>query len=180
MQRWKAAGSAPRNVEDALWKRFRAAQDVFFTARDAANAAQDEEFAANAEVKEAILAEAEKLLPITDLEAARRAMANLSERWEAAGKVPRDRVKELEGRMRAVESAVRAAGDKEWKRTDPEKSARADDMVTKLQEAIAKIEADLGAARSAGDDRRVKDLEADLAGRQMFLDAALKAAADFS
>lgn len=41
MSRWKAAGSAPRNVEDKLWKRFRAAQDVFFTARDEANAALD-------------------------------------------------------------------------------------------------------------------------------------------
>jgi hypothetical protein len=179
MARWKAAGSAPRNVEDALWKRFRAAQDVFFGARDAANAAQDEEFQANAVVKEAILVEAEKLLPIKDLDAARRAMAGIAERWEAAGKVPRDRVKELEGRLRAVESEVRAASEKEWKRSDPEKSARADDMVAKLEKAIADLEADLAAAQSAGDARKVKDLEENLASRRVFLETALKAAADF-
>jgi hypothetical protein len=179
MQRWKAAGSAPRNVEDALWKKFRAVQDVFFSARDAANAAQDEEFAANATVKEAILAEAEKLLPITDLDAARRAMAGYSERWEAAGKVPRDRVKELEGRLRAVESAVRDASDQAWKRTDPEKSARADDMITKLEKAIADLETDLAAARESGDKKRIKDAEENLASRKSFLEMAQKAASDF-
>jgi hypothetical protein len=179
MQRWKAAGSAPRNVEDALWKKFRAVQDVFFTARDAANAAQDEEFAANATVKEAILAEAEKLLPITDLDAARRAMGALADRWEAAGKVPRDRIKDLEGRMRAVESALRTAGEKEWKRTDPEKSARADDMVGKLEKAIADLEADLAAAQESGDKKRIKDVEENLASRKSFLEMAQKAASDF-
>jgi hypothetical protein len=180
MTRWKAAGSAPRGVEDALWKRFRAAQDVFFTARDAANAAQDEEFRANAVVKEALLAEAEKLVPITDLDAARKAMAGIAERWEAAGKVPRDRVKEIEGRLRAVESAIRSASEKEWKRTDPEKSARADDMVSKLEAAIAELEADLAAAQTAGDTKRIKELEENLASRRAFLDMAQKAAADFS
>jgi hypothetical protein len=179
MTRWKAAGSAPRNVEDALWKRFRAAQDVFFTARDAANAAEDEEFRANAAVKEQILIEAEKLLPIKDLDAARRAMANISERWEAAGKVPRDRIKELEGRLRTVESAIRAASENEWKRTDPEKSARADDMVSKLEAAIADLEADLAAAQASGNAKKVKDIEGNLASRRAFLETAQKAAADF-
>jgi hypothetical protein len=180
MTRWKKAGSAPRDVEDDLWKRFRAAQDAFFSARDAANAVMEEEFRANAVVKEAILAEAEKLLPITDLDAARRAMADIAERWEAAGKVPRDRIKELEGRLRAVEQAVRSARDAEWKRSDPEKSARADDMVDKLEKAIADLEADLAAATDAGDKKKVKDIEENLASRKAFLDMAQKAASEFS
>jgi hypothetical protein len=180
MNDWKAAGPAPRAVDEDLWQRFRAAQDAFFAARDAANAEQDKEFAANAEVKRALLVEAEALVPVQDLDAAKRAFRQIAEKWDAAGKVPRSDMSELEGRMRKVEQAIRGVEDAHWRSSDPEKSARADDMVTKLQEAIAKIEADLGAARSAGDDKRVKDLEADLAGRQMFLDAALKAAADFS
>ncbi len=160
MTRWKAAGSAPRNVEDKLWKRFRAAQDVFFQARDAANAALDEEFAANAVVKEQLLVEAEALLPVTDLDKARRALNDIADRWEAAGKVPRGRVKELEGRLRTVEQAVRAAGEQEWKRSDPEKSARADDMIGKLQRAIDETREALAKAEAAGDARTVKDLSA--------------------
>ncbi|MDO9497597.1 MAG: DUF349 domain-containing protein, partial [Nocardioides sp.] len=45
MREWKAAGPAPKDVDDALWARFRGAQDTFFGARDAANAALDAEFA---------------------------------------------------------------------------------------------------------------------------------------
>lgn len=179
MSRWKAAGSAPRNVEDKLWKRFRAAQDVFFSARDAANAAQDQEFAANAEVKEQILVEAEALLPIKDLDAARSAWHGIADRWEAAGKVPRDRIKELEGRLRKVEQAIRAAGEQEWKRTDPEKSARANDMVSKLERAIVEAEEKLAKAQAAGDARRVKELESSIAGNRSFLEMAQKAQSDF-
>ena len=122
MREWKAAGPAPRDVDDALWKRFRGAQDTFFGARDAANAELDKEFAANAEVKEALLVEAEALLPVTDLEAAKTAFRDIAERWDAAGKVPRDRMKELEGRIRKVEQAIRGVEDEQWKRSDPEKS----------------------------------------------------------
>ena len=180
MRDWKAAGPAPKDVDDALWKRFRAAQDHFFGARDAANAALDEEFAANAEVKEELLVEAEALLPIEDLDAAKRAFRDLADRWDAAGKVPRDRMKDLEGRFRKVEQALRAVEDEQWRRSDPEKSARADDMVSKLEAAIAQVEADLEKARAAGHDKKVRELEENLASRQSFLEMARRASADYS
>jgi Domain of Unknown Function (DUF349) len=180
MRRWKAAGPAPREVEEELWTRFRAAQDTFFGARDEAMAAQDSEYAANAEAKEKLLAEAEALVPVTDVEAAKRAIRDLAERWDAIGKVPRDKIRPLEDRMRAVEQAIRGVEDEKWRRTDPEKSARADDMVAKLQEAIGKVEADLERARSAGDQKRVVELEDNLASRRAFLEMAERASADYS
>ena len=180
MRRWKAAGPAPRDVDEELWKRFRAAQDSFFSARDAANAAQDAEFAANAEIKEALLVRAEALVPVTDLEAAKAAFRDISDRWDAAGKVPRERMRDLEGRIRKVEQAIRGVEDEQWRRTDPEKSARADDMVSKLEDAIAKIESDLEAARSAGNGKLADELADNLASRQAFLEMARRAATDFS
>jgi DNA repair exonuclease SbcCD ATPase subunit len=179
MRDWKAAGPAPKDIDDELWKRFRGAQDAFFGARDAANAAQDAEFAANAEVKEKLLVEAEALLPVTDVEAAKRAFRDLADRWDAAGKVPRDRMKDLEGRIRKVEQEIRSLEEEKWKKSDPEKSARADDMVSKLEQAIADIESDLEKARAAGNEKQVKDLEENLASRQSFLDMAKRASADF-
>src|SRR5690606_19937358 len=180
MRDWKAAGPAPRDVEDKLWKRFRGAQDKFFGNRDAANAALDEEFAGNAEAKEAILVEAEALLPVTDLDAAKAAFRALADRWDEAGKVPRDRIRDLEGRMRKVEQAIRGVEDDQWRRTDPEKSARADDMIGKLQTAIDEIRAELDEARAKGNDKKVKQLEENLESRQAFLDMARKAAEEFS
>jgi hypothetical protein len=180
MRRWKAAGPAPRDIDDELWKRFRAAQDSFFAARDAANAAQDAEFAANAETKEKLLVEAETLVPVTDLDAAKAAFREISVRWDAAGKVPRERMRDLEGRIRKVEQAIRSVEDEQWRRSDPEKSARADDMVSKLEDAIAKIESDLASARAAGNDKLATDLAENLASRQAFLEMARRAATDFS
>ncbi len=180
MKQWKAAGPAPRDVDDALWKRFRGAQDTFFGARDAATAEQDKEFAANADAKDKLLVEAEALLPVDDLEAAKRAMRDIADRWEAAGKVPRDRMKELEARIRKVEQSIRDAESEQWKRTDPEKSARADDMVSKLESALSKIQSDLDKAKASGNEKQVKELEENLASRQQFLDLARKASADFS
>ncbi|MFB9315148.1 DUF349 domain-containing protein [Nocardioides plantarum] len=180
MRDWKAAGPAPKDVDDVLWARFRGAQDAFFGARDAANAALDAEFAANAEVKDALIVEIEALLPIGNLEATKKKFRDLADQWEAAGKVPRDRIKDLEARMRTVETALRNAEDDQWKRSDPEKSARANDMVTKLEDAIAKVEADLEKARTAGNDKKVKELEDNLESRRSFLDMARRASADFS
>ena len=180
MQDWKAAGAAPREVEEDLWQRFRTAQDTFFGAREAANAEQDREFAANAEKKKEILVEAEALVPVTDLEAAKRAFRDIADRWDAAGKVPRDQMKALEGRIRKVEQAIRSVEDDKWRRSDPEKSARADDMLTQLERAIAEIESNLDKARASGDDRKVRELEENLASRQQFLEMARKAASDFS
>ncbi len=180
MSQWKAAGAAPKDIDEELWKRFRGAQDRFFGNRDSANAALDAEFAGNAEVKEQILVEAEALVPVTDLESAKKSLRDLADRWDAAGKVPRDRMKELEGRMRAVEQAVRKIEDERWKASDPEKSARADDMVTKLETAIAKAEAELESARAAGNHTLVTQLEADLTSRRSFLDMAKQVSADYS
>ena len=180
MRQWKAAGPAPRGVADELWTRFRAAQDRFFGARDAATAAEDDEQSSNAAAKERLLAEAEALLPVIDVDAAKRAFREVASRWDAIGKVPRERIKELEGRMRKVEQAIRGVEQERWRRSDPEKSARADDMVAKLEAAINDVEADLARARAEGDERQVRDLEENLASRRSFLDTARRASADFS
>ena len=180
MKQWKDAGPAPRDVDEKLWKRFRGAQDAFFGARDASAAEQDQEFAANAEVKVALLVEAEALLPVTDLDVAKKAFRDIADRWDAAGKVPRDRMKELEARIRTVEQTIRALEEEQWTRSDPEKSARADDMVSKLESAIATVEADLEKARTAGNTRKVTELEANLESRRSFLEMAKRASDEFS
>ncbi len=180
MTEWKKAGSAPRNVEDKLWKRFRGAQDAFFTARDEANSLLDAEYEVNAEKKLEILADAEKLLPIKNVEAARKSWLDIANRWEAAGKVPRAKIGEFEARIRKVEQAIKDATDSVWKKTDPEKSARADDMIGKLQRAIDEVAEKIAAAEAKGDKQKAKNLKEDLASKEAFLEMAKKAQADFS
>lgn len=180
MRRWKEAGPAPKGIDDQLWKRFRAAQDKFFGARDAANAATDAEFAENAVKKEALLVEAEGLLPVTDLAAAKAAFRDLAERWDAAGKVPRDRMKELEGRIRKVEQAIRAVEDEAWRRSNPEARARAADTVAQLEASIAELERKRENAASAGNTRKADEHAAAIEARQSWLTEARKALDEFS
>ncbi len=180
MRQWKAAGPAPKNVDDQLWKRFRAAQDQFFGARDAENAKLDAEYAANAEVKEKLLVEAEALLPVTDVRAAKEAFRDIAERWDAAGKVPRDRMKDLEGRIRKVEQAIRGVEDEQWKRSNPEARARAADTVAQLESSIEVLEANKAKAEAAGNSKKATEYSAALEARQAWLVEAKKALDDFS
>ncbi len=181
MRQWKAAGPAPKDVDDELWRRFRAAQDTFFGARDATNAALDAEFAANAEVKEKLLVEAEALLPG---HRPRRRQARASATSPTAGRPPArcPASGSRSSRAGCAPSSRRSARleDEQWRKSDPEKSARADDMVTKLEAAIAQVEADLAKARAAGNEKKVKELEENLASRQSFLDMARRVSADYS
>ncbi|MGF0116905.1 DUF349 domain-containing protein [Promicromonospora sp. Marseille-Q5078] len=178
MTQWKAAGRASRKDDDALWARFRAAQDTFFGARDAENAAIDAEYGQNLVVKEALLVEAEALLPVTDLAAAKAALRSLQERWEEAGKVPRGDVQRVEGRMRAVESAVRDADQARWDRTNPETRARAEGAAAQLEAAIEGLERDLTEAQESGDARRIEEAETALAARRAWLEQVVRAAED--
>lgn len=180
MREWKAAGPAPKGVDDALWKRFRGAQDKFFGARDAANAQLDAEYAENATKKEALLVEAEALLPVTDLRPAKEAFRDISERWDAAGKVPRDRMKDLEGRMRKVEQAIRGVEDDEWRRSNPEAHARAADTVAQLESSLAELKARHDKAVAAGNTRKASEHAAAIEARKAWLVEARKALEEFS
>jgi hypothetical protein len=180
MRQWKAAGRASREAEDELWGRFKGAQDQFFQARSAVFAERDASFAANAEVKEALLVEAERLLPVTDARTARSAFRNLLERWEAAGPVPREMRDKLEGGLRRVEDAVRKAEENEWKRSNPEARARAQDTVNQLRRSIEQLEARLSKARAGGRDKDVKEAEEALAARRSWLEEAERTLAEFS
>ncbi len=180
MSRWKAAGPAPRGVEDQLWRSFRTAQDSFFRARDESQAAQDKEFAANAEVKREILAAAEALLPVTDANAARAALRGLADRWETAGKVPREDMQALEGRMRAVEEAVRRTDQDRWKQSNPEGRARAADTVAQLESSLAQLRSRRESASAAGDERTARDTGAAIEAREAWLVQARQALTDFT
>ncbi|QAY71121.1 DUF349 domain-containing protein [Xylanimonas protaetiae] len=178
MTQWKAAGRAARRDDDALWAKFRAAQDAFFNARDEENAAVDAEYAENLTVKEQILTEAEALVPVKDLNAAKAALRDIQERWEAAGKVPRGDVQRVEGRLRAIEQAVRDAEQAKWDRTNPETRARAEGALAQLEAAIEGLEADLETAKAKGDKRTVGELETAIAARRSWLEQVVRAAED--
>jgi hypothetical protein len=180
MRRWKAAGRAGRAEEEELWSRFKAAQDAFFQARSEAYSARTAQLREHAEVKTALLEEAGRLLPVTDVRAARAALRSIHERWEQAGPVPRDSHDRLESGLRRIEEAVRRAEDAQWRRSNPEARARAQGAVGQLRTAIAGLEKRLARARSQGDDQAAREAEEALAARRAWLAEAERTLDEFS
>jgi hypothetical protein len=164
---WKTLGRAAKDVDDTLWHRFKGAQDTFFAARNAASAGRDAEFLANAQAKESLLAEAEKV-DTSDLEAARAALRSIGDKWDAIGKVPRERGAELERRLRAVEKKVREAPDR---RVDPEAQARAEQFRSRVEQ----FERQAQKAAAAGRTKDAEEARANAEQWRQWADAAAEA-----
>lgn len=165
---WKAAGRTAKDVDDALWKRFKAAQDKFFSARNAVNAERDAEFEENAKAKEALLAQAEAI-DVSDEKAARAALRTIGDKWDAIGKAPRERGAELERRMRAVEKKIRDAVTTTG--TDPEAQARADQFRVRAEQFERQAEK----AEAAGKTKDAEQARASAAQWREWADAAVAA-----
>ncbi|GAA3585716.1 DUF349 domain-containing protein [Kribbella ginsengisoli] len=180
MRQWKAAGPAPREVDDKLWARFRSAQDAFFGARDAEQAQENEEQVANLAAKESLLVEIEAILPVNDAKAARDQLRDLLDRWDAIGKVPRDSMRTIDGRLRAVEQAVKSAEDEVWNRSNPEARARAEATVKQLQSLITDLEKQAAKHEAQGNTRKATEAREAIAARREWLTQAQNALTDFS
>ena len=162
---WKAAGRAAKDVDDTLWHRFKAAQDTFFTARNAISAERDAEFTANAAAKEALLREAEKI-DTANVDAARSALRAVGDKWDAIGKVPRERQADLERRLRAVEKKVRDAADAG--RVDPQARARAE----QFQARVEQFERQAEKAEAAGRTKEAAEARASAEQWRQWAEAA--------
>lgn len=181
MTRWKAAGAAPREVDDALWAEFRGLQDQFFAARQATQSEQDVEFKGNLTAKEALLDSAEaSILPVADLAAARTAFRSFLDQFNALGKVPRDAIRTLDNRVRALEQAIRKAEDDEWRRTDPVARARAEETVSMLSAEIEKLSSRAEKAETRGDARAAAKARESIATYQTWLEQARSTLSEFN
>lgn len=175
MGEWKAAGRAPRDVDDKLWERFRAAQDHFFDARNAVNAERDKEFEANAQAKDALLAEYDALIdPSKGLGTAKAKLRELQDKWEEIGYVPRGKVREYEDKIASVEKRVSDAEDSRWRKSDP----AAQDKVNQFQVKADDLAKQAEAAEAKGNAKQAAELREQAKQWQEFADVAAKAAND--
>ena len=86
-KQWKEIGAVPRKKSEALWKRFRAACDEFFTARDA-NAGGENDYYGNLRAKRKVVEDIQAYASAGDAAADETAMREFQERWAAIGHVP--------------------------------------------------------------------------------------------
>ena len=147
-----------------MWERFRAAQDSFFSRLSEVNAERDAAARETQQAREALLVEAEAIDPGADLAAAQAKLRSVQERWEKAGRAPRDTAA-LDDRMAAVARKIRDASDAQWRESSVENSP----LVIRLRESVAKLEKKIERERAAGHDSEAAEAEAALTTQREWL-----------
>jgi len=100
--RWKPVSLAPRAQGDAMWRRFKAAQDEVFARTSTYFTEQREARVANLSKKEALCAQAEALTGSSDWAKTAAALQLLQGEWKSISGVPRGREKALWERFRSA------------------------------------------------------------------------------
>lgn len=169
LDQWKLTGRSQGAQDDALWDRFKSAGDSIYAFRKEVIAKESVEFQANYEAKMLIIEEAEKLDPAQNLAEAKKQLLLLQTRYEKAGKVPKDKIRETDDRMRAVEKKIRDADQEHWRKSDPAAIERTNGVLSQLEESIGKLEKELEAAMTSGDSSKVEKAKAALETRRSWL-----------
>lgn len=172
LEEWKKAPRAGKKIDDALWARMKAAGDVLYAARAEQSAADAADSEPKIAARTALLEEAAAVAKITDLKQARSTLSKIQKRWDEVGRIfPRDKERALDDKLRAIESALKAREDEHWKRNNPETKARAGSMAQQLKDSIETLEAELAAAKAAGNKKAEADAKEALEARRAWLGA---------
>jgi len=179
MDQWKAAGRGKKSDDTKLWNRFKAAQDQFFSAKNADLEKREVSMAANLIKREELLPKIEALVPFTDVKVVKAAFRELMNEWSKIGITNRDKRAALDAKVAAVEEAIKAAEAEIWRKTDPAAKARAAEVVAQLNESVANYEKAAAKAQAAGNDKKAKEALESAAARKVWLAEAEKSLAEF-
>lgn len=170
LDQWKLSGRSQGSQDDALWERFKTAGDNIYARKKEILAKESVEFQANYEAKIAVITEAEKLDPSINLAEAKKQLLSLQAKYEKAGKVPKDKIKETDTRMKTVEKRFKDFEQEQWRASDPAAIERTNSVISQLLESIEKLEKELVGAEASNDPSRIAKAKEALQARQSWLE----------
>jgi hypothetical protein len=180
MDLWKEAGRGKKNDDAKLWSRFKAAQDQFFTAKNADLEKRDVTMATNLAKREELLTLIEAILPISDVKTARKTLNEHLRSWEKIGMTHRDKRAAMDLRVSAVEAAVKELEADIWRKTDPAAKKRAQEVVAQLTESIANYEKAAAKYAASGNTKKSEEALESATARKVWLAEAEKGLAEFN
>lgn len=180
MDQWKAAGRGKPSDDAKMWARFKAAQDQFFTAKNADLEKRDVTMATNLAKREELLPLIEAVLPITDVKEARKAFNDHLRSWEKIGMTHRDKRASLDARVANVEAEIKSAEADIWRKTDPAAKKRAEEVVAQLTESIANYEKVAAKSAASGNTKKATEAAESAEARKVWLAEAQKGLAEFN
>ncbi|MCC7123510.1 MAG: DUF349 domain-containing protein [Acidobacteria bacterium] len=131
---WKTIGAVTRGNERAIWERFRAACDRFFTRRQDDLKQRKHDWTENLQKKEALVAEAEQLAQSSEWEKAAARIKQMQIEWKNIGPVKRSK-------SEAIWQRFRAACDLFFERFKNRDSAALQGKVADREAAVGELEA---------------------------------------
>ena len=136
--------------------------------------------AENLKKREELILEIEALLPVTDLNSARKKFHDLSEKWFKIGMTERSKRAAFDARFLKVESEIESIQEEQSRRTDPTAIARANNVVQGLLDAIEEYEEKAAKAEAAGNSAKALVAREAAEARKIWLAEAQKGLADFN
>lgn len=180
MDSWKVAGRGKPSDEAKLWARFKAAQDQFFTAKNADLEKREVSMTANLAKREELIVAIEALVPFTDVKVAKNSFRDLMRTWEKIGITHRDKRAAFDGRVAKVEEVIKEAEAEIWRKTDPAAKARAAEVVKQLSDSIENYRKIAAKSQAAGNEKKAKEALESAEARTVWLAEAEKHLAEFN
>ena len=136
---WKGIGPVTRGNEKAVWERFRAACDKFFTRRQEDLKQRKQDWSENLKRKEALVAEAKQLSESTEWEQAASRIKKLQAEWKTIGPVKKSK-------SDAIWNEFRGACDLFFERFKNRDQVALQGKMADRETAVAELEALMPAA----------------------------------
>jgi len=180
MDSWKVSGRGKPSDDAKMWARFKTAQDTFFAAKKADLEKRDVTMATNLIKREELTLLIEAILPITNLDEAKKALREHMNEWSKIGMTHRDKRASLDARVHAVEILIKEAEAAHWRKSDPAAKARAQEVVNQLSDSIENYEKIATKSDAAGNTKKAAESRESATARRVWLAEAEKSLAEFS
>ncbi|MFI0796555.1 DUF349 domain-containing protein [Micromonospora rubida] len=156
LDEWKTVRGVDKKADGELWKRFAAARDAFTRRRGAHFATLDAERKQAQQVKEDLVAEADKLKESTDWAATANQLKDLMTQWKAAPRASKEAEQKLWERFRAAQDAFFTRRSEVFSARDDEQRSNLERKQALLAEAEAlNVDSDPKSAQA-----RLRDIQA--------------------
>ena len=139
MAEWKTLGSAGREHDDALWQRFRGAQQTFHEARSANFAERETLHKENVARKEELCEQAEAIALRDDMRGAIQEIIELQASWKQVGFIPREQSDALWRRFKAACDDVFSHVDHEREERQNSREQGFKDAVGRKREQLQRL-----------------------------------------
>lgn len=180
MDQWKAAGRGKKSADTVLWNRFKTAQDLFFTAKNADMKKRKGSMAENLAKREAMIVEFEAMLPLSDFRSAKKKFYDLMGKWQKIGMTDRKKRASFDTRIKKVEDEIMEAERNFQRKSDPSAKAQANKVVESLAQAVDNYEKQAAKAEAAGQTAKAMIAREAAAARRDWLEQAQKGLTEFA